>query len=174
MPVLIVVPRVNSKLDPFWWKLIWKSSTILFFIKSDVFLQQKKPPAGLHQTEDRAGDAPKPPFPSKSIENQQKSKNQPPVNHHYSWVCISLFPSKVGFAKSWGCCICHPNILHILYYGFKFKTDENPKTWKTNMYEIEVWDVGMGFRDVGCVRIPFAINSNPFSAHSDWKSIKSY
>ena len=35
-------------------------------------------------------------------------------------------------------------------------------------------DVGMEFRDVGCVRIPFANNSNPFSAHSDWKSIKSY
>ena len=29
------------------------------------------------------------------------------------------------------------------------------------------WDVGMGFRDVGCVRIPFAINSNPCSVHSD-------
>ena len=52
-------------------------------------------------------------------------------------------------------------------HGFKFTTNENPKTWKTNMYEIEVWDVGMEFRDVGCVRIPFAINSNPFSAHSD-------
>ena len=44
------------------------------------FSQKKKPPAGLHQTEDRAGDAPKPPFPSKFIENQQKSNNQPPVN----------------------------------------------------------------------------------------------
>ena len=29
------------------------------------------------------------------------------------------------------------------------------------------WDVGMEFGDVGCVRISFAINSNPFSAHSD-------
>ena len=28
------------------------------------------------------------------------------------------------------------------------------------------WDVGMEFGDVGCVRISFAINSNPFSAHS--------
>ena len=36
------------------------------------------------------------------------------------------------------------------------------------------WDVGMEFRDVGCVRIPFAINSKPFSTHSYWKSIKSY
>ncbi len=28
-------------------------------------------------------------------------------------------------------------------------------------------DVGMEFGDVGCVRISFAINSNPFTAHSD-------
>ena len=28
-------------------------------------------------------------------------------------------------------------------------------------------DAGMEFRDVGCVRIPSAINSNTFSAHSD-------
>ena len=28
------------------------------------------------------------------------------------------------------------------------------------------WDVWMEFGDVGCVRISFAINSNPFSAHS--------
>ena len=27
------------------------------------------------------------------------------------------------------------------------------------------WDVGMEFGDVGCVRISFAINSNPFSHH---------
>ena len=40
------------------------------FSQECYFSQKKKPPAGLHQTEDRAGDAPKPPFPSKSIENQ--------------------------------------------------------------------------------------------------------
>ena len=28
------------------------------------------------------------------------------------------------------------------------------------------WDVGVEFGDVGCVRISFAINSNPFSANS--------
>ena len=28
-------------------------------------------------------------------------------------------------------------------------------------------DVGMEFRDVGCVRISFATNSNPFSANPD-------
>jgi len=32
----------------------------------------------------------------------------------------------------------------------------------------------MEFRDVGCVRIPFATNSKPFSSHSDRKSIESY
>ena len=36
------------------------------------------------------------------------------------------------------------------------------------------WDAGMEFRDVGCVRISFAINSNVFSNHSDSKSIKFY
>ena len=34
-------------------------------------------------------------------------------------------------------------------------------------------DVGMEFGDVGCVRISFAINSKPFSTHSDWKPIES-
>ena len=58
-------------------------------IRSAVFLQ-KKPPAGLHQTEDRAGEAPKPPFPSKSIENQQKPNNQPPVNHKNYPLKLSL------------------------------------------------------------------------------------
>ena len=36
------------------------------------------------------------------------------------------------------------------------------------------WDVGMELRDVGCVRISFAINSKAVSAHSERKSIKSY
>ena len=36
------------------------------------------------------------------------------------------------------------------------------------------WDVGMEFGDVGCVRISFAINSNPFPAHSHCEPIKSY
>ena len=36
-----------------------------------MFFWKKKPPAGLHHTEDRIGDAPKPPFSIKSIGNQQ-------------------------------------------------------------------------------------------------------
>jgi len=32
----------------------------------------------------------------------------------------------------------------------------------------------MEFREVGCVHIPFAINSKLFSTHSDWKSYKFY
>lgn len=34
-------------------------------------------------------------------------------------------------------------------------------------------DVGMKFGDVGCVRISFAINCNPFPAHSNSRSHKS-
>ena len=58
----------------------------MLVIKSVVFLREEKAPgpAGLHQTEDRAGDAPEPLFPIKPFENQQQSQNQPPVNHHYS------------------------------------------------------------------------------------------
>ena len=41
----------------------------MFFWQRCCFSNKKKPPAGLHQTEDRAGDAPKPPFPSKSIDD---------------------------------------------------------------------------------------------------------
>ena len=50
----------------------------------------------------------------------------------------------------------------------------NLKRTKTKYTKSRLWDVGMEFRDVGCIRIPFAINSSLFSAHSDWKSIKSY
>ena len=32
--------------------------------------------------------------------------------------------------------------------------------------ESRLWDAGMEFGDVGCVRISFAINSNPFPTHS--------
>ena len=57
---------------------------------------------------------------------------------------------------------------------FKFKIYAKLKPWKNTCTKSRFWDVGMEFRDVGCVRIPYAINSNPFSANSDWKSIKSY
>ena len=40
------------------------------FSEKCCFPKKKKAPAGLHQTEDRAGDAPKPQFSIKSIENQ--------------------------------------------------------------------------------------------------------
>ena len=43
---------------------------------------------------------------------------------------------------------------------------------KTKCSEIKFWDVGMKFRDVGCVRISSAISSmsfSTFSTHSEWK-----
>ena len=49
----------------------------MFFLKSAVFLR-KTNPAGQHQTEDRAGDAPKPPFPSQSFQINEKPKINPP------------------------------------------------------------------------------------------------
>ena len=39
------------------------------YIFKVMFFSEKKTPAGLHHTEDRAGDAPKPPFSLKIIEN---------------------------------------------------------------------------------------------------------
>ena len=57
--------------------------------------------------------------------------------------------------------------VEVAKHGFKFKTDEKPKKCKMKYTKSRFWDVGIEFRDVGCVRIPFAINSNPFSAHSD-------
>ena len=50
----------------------------------------KRAPAGLQHTEDRAGDAPKPQFSLNSIENQQKPNNQPPVNHKNYPLFLSL------------------------------------------------------------------------------------
>ena len=54
------------------------------------------------------------------------------------------------------------------------------KYWKTytihknSCTKSRCWGVGIEFWDVGCVRITFAINSNPCSGHSDWKLIESY
>ena len=55
--------------------------------------------------------------------------------------------------------------VEVAKHGFKFKTDEEPKKYKIKYTKSRFWDVGIEFRDVGCVRIPFAINSNPFSVH---------
>ena len=68
-----------------------------------VFVSKKKAPGGAAPAEDRARDAPKPPLPTKSIQNQQKSKNNTPSTMqiiHYSWVwCqnVSLFVLWVKF-----------------------------------------------------------------------------
>ena len=63
------------------------------FLKSVVFLETNKKTAGLHHTEDRAGDAPKPQFSIKPIENQHKSNNQPPANHGNYLLFLTLTTS---------------------------------------------------------------------------------
>ena len=55
---------------------------IYIVFAKELSLYEKKPPAGLHHTEDRAGDAPKHPFSITSIrkhplENDTKSEHQP-------------------------------------------------------------------------------------------------
>ena len=57
--------------------------------------------------------------------------------------------------------------VEVAKHGFKFKTDEKPNKYNMKYTKSRFWDVGIEFRDVGCVRIPFAINSNLFSSHSD-------
>ena len=49
----------------------------MFLHKSDINNKKKKPPAGKLATEVRTGDAPKPTFSIKSIEQSKKSGNQP-------------------------------------------------------------------------------------------------
>ena len=53
-------------------------------------------------------------------------------------------------------------------HGVEFKIDEKLKKHLKNICaKSRFWDVGMEFRNVGCVRIPYAINSNTCSANSD-------
>ena len=59
----------------------------MFFLKSDI---KKKKTAGLLATEVRAGDAPKPPFSTKTYDKLKKSGNQPPVNHRIFSLFLSL------------------------------------------------------------------------------------
>ena len=64
MPVLIMVPRVNSKLVSFWWTIIWKSSKNMFFYQKLYFSEKKSPrqgcttqktELGMHQNQSRVG-----------------------------------------------------------------------------------------------------------------------
>ena len=66
----------------------------MFFSKSDI-RNKKKPPAGMLATEVRIGDAPKPTFSIKSIENQKN----PEINTLTDRSKKTLFPSLlIGFA----------------------------------------------------------------------------
>ena len=60
-------------------------------LKTKCWFSDKKNPAGLRNTENRAGDAPKPPLSIKPIKNQQKSNNQHSVNHKKSTIHESAF-----------------------------------------------------------------------------------
>ena len=57
--------------------------------------------------------------------------------------------------------------IEVAKHDLKFKTYEEPKNYKMKYTKSRFWEVGIEFRDVGCVRIPFAINSNIFSSNSD-------
>ena len=74
MPVLIVVPRFNSKLGPFWWKIIEKSSKIMFFRKSCVFLRKKSPRQGCTKPKTELGMHQNPHF----HQNSLKINKNPP------------------------------------------------------------------------------------------------
>ena len=72
--------------------VVWKS----------IFSEKTKPPAGLHHTEVRIGDAPNPPFPIESIEKPNKSGDQPQNSRKKKPLFTSLFFSMQGFyEKSW-------------------------------------------------------------------------
>ena len=62
----------------------------MFFLKSDIQKNKKKPPAGMLATEVRAGDAPKSSFSMKTYQKSKKSGNQPPVNHRNFSLFLSL------------------------------------------------------------------------------------
>ena len=47
------------------------------FSQKGCFSKKKQRQAGMHHTDHRAGDPPKPPFPIESIEKPNKSENQP-------------------------------------------------------------------------------------------------
>ena len=65
------------------------------------------------------------------------------------------------------------------FWGFStplvpgIKTSEMHTNPKTNCPKARFWDVGPECWDVGCVRISFAINSNPFPANFDSRSNRS-
>ena len=61
------------------------------FLKNKKLFSDIKPQAGLHHTENRAGDAPKPPLSIKPIKNQQKINNPHSVNHRKSTIHESAF-----------------------------------------------------------------------------------
>ena len=60
----------------------------MFFSEKGCFSEKKKPPAGMHHTDHRAGDAPKPPFPIKSIDtNPEINPKTAGKKNHYLLVC---------------------------------------------------------------------------------------
>ena len=62
---------------------IVKNKQKSLFSSTVIFVSKKKPPAGLHHTEDRIGDAPKPHFSKKSTE-----KTLPMICHPFLWFVL--------------------------------------------------------------------------------------
>ena len=60
----------------------------VFLVNIAVLLREKM--AGLHQTQDRAGDAPKAYFQQNQLKKQQQPKKQHPVNHNKNQLKLSV------------------------------------------------------------------------------------
>ena len=82
--------------------------------------------------------------------------------------------SSYGHDEHFGKAVCPKPILKVWFWMKTFLCQCKKLTQRRFFPKSRFWDVGMEFRDVGCVRISFAMNSNLFSTHSNWKSIKSY
>ena len=68
----------------------WKITKYHVFFQKVTFKKKKRPLPGCLQTVVRSGDAPKPPFPIKTIKKSKKSGNQPQINHRNYPLFLSL------------------------------------------------------------------------------------
>ena len=82
MQFLLIIPRVDNILVSFQWKITKTTLNVMCFPKSDQNKQKKTLP-GMHHTEVRSGDAPKPQFSIKTNNKLEKSENQDSINHPY-------------------------------------------------------------------------------------------
>ena len=80
MPVLIVVPRVNSKLGSFWRQITW----FFFVCKSDAFSEKKKPPG-------RAAPHRRPSWGCTKTNPEWECSNSFQILSNWPWTCMGPF-----------------------------------------------------------------------------------